>query len=76
MKKCPVEPGDIFYRSTDKINIPDRLEVVDVQEIRGDTLVRARYLYHMIGPVFERTFSAKIFDDPRWVIEKKGEQSA
>lgn len=76
MKKCPVEVGDIFYRSTDKINIPDRLEVLDVFEKEGQTLVRAKYMYRAIGPVFERTFDSKIFDDPRWVIEKKGEKTA
>lgn len=76
MKKCPVEVGDIFYRCCDKINIPDRLEVLDVFEREGRTLVRAKYLYHTIGPEFERTFSATIFDDPRWVIEKKGEKTA
>ena len=36
-------------------------------------LVRARYMYRAIGPVFERTFDAKIFDDPNWVVEKRKE---
>ena len=58
MKKCPVEIGDTFYRSTSRI------------------LVRAKYMYHAIGPIFERTFDAKIFDDPRWVIEKRKEKTA
>lgn len=76
MPCCTVEVGDTFYRSTDKINIPDRLEVISVLERDGRTLILARYMYHAIGPVFERTFDAKIFDDPRWVVEKKGEKSA
>lgn len=76
MKKCPVEKGDIFYRYTDKINIPDRLEVLDILEHEGRTLVRAKYMYHTIGPVFERTFDARIFDDPNWVIEKRKEKTA
>ena len=76
MRSCPVEKGDTFYRSTDKINIPDRLEVLDIFEREGRTLVRAKYLYRAIGPVFERTFDAKIFDDPKWVIEKRKERTA
>lgn len=76
MKKCPVEIGDTFYRCTDRINIPDRLEVLDILEHDGRILVRAKYIYHAIGPIFERTFDAKIFDDPRWVIEKRKEKTA
>ena len=78
MKNCPVEIGDTFYRSvsTTGIDIPDRLEVLDVFEKDGMMLIRAKYLYHTVGPVFERTFSATIFDDPRWVIEKRKEKTA
>jgi len=76
MKKCPVEIGDTFYRQTDRINIPDRLEVLDIMEHDGQTLIRAKYIYRTIGPVFERTFDAKIFDDPNWVIEKRKERTA
>lgn len=76
MKKCPVEVGDTFYRFVDKINIPDRLEVLDVFEAGGFTLVRAKYLYHAIGSVFERTFNADIFNDPRWIIEKRKGETA
>lgn len=76
MKKCPVEIGDTFYRYTDKINIPDRLEVIDIMEYGDRILVRARYMYRAIGPVFERTFDAKIFDDPNWVVEKRKERTA
>jgi len=76
MKKCHVEIGDTFYRSTDHVNIPDRLEVLDIFEREGRTLVRAKYMYRAIGPVFERTFDAKIFDDPKWVIEKRKGKTA
>ena len=76
MRSCPVEKGDIFYCSTNKINIPDRLEVLDIFEREGRTLIRAKYMYHAIGPVFERTFDAKIFDDPKWVIEKRKGKTA
>jgi hypothetical protein len=75
MLKCPVEVGDIFWRSTSQINIPDRLEVLDIMEHDGRILVRAKYMYHAIGPIFERTFDAKIFDDPNWIIKKREEKT-
>lgn len=66
-----VEVGDTFYRSTDKINIPDRILVERVFEHDGETLILGRYMYHTIGPLFERVFNVKIFDDPNWVLEKR-----
>lgn len=70
--KCPVEVGDRFYRKTPKLTIPDMLEVMEVYEIDDSWFFRAKYIYHTIGPVFDRTFSDVIFRDPAWVIVKKG----
>lgn len=75
MLKCPVEVGDIFWRSTPKITTPDKLEVLNVSEYDGHTLIRAKYLYHVRGSTFERTFNATIFDDPNWIIEKREEKT-
>lgn len=71
-RKCPVEIGDRFYRKSQKLTIPDRLEVVEIKDVDGVFYIRAKYLYHTIGPDFERTFSDVIFKDPDWIIEKKG----
>ena len=73
MMHCPVkvEVGDTFYRSTNKINIPDRIRVEKVYEQNGETFILGRYMYHAIGPLFERVFNVKIFDDPNWVLEKR-----
>ena len=68
---CPVEVGDTFYRSTNKINIPDRIKVKQIYEHNGETLILGQYIYHEIGPFFERVFNAKIFNNPDWVIEKR-----
>ncbi len=74
--RCPVEKGDIFYhrnRGTDTgACLPDRIRVEEVTEKDGMFYIRGKYLYHAVGPVFERTFSDIIFRDPDWVIEKKG----
>ena len=75
MLKCPVEVGDIFWRSTPKITTPDKLEVLSVSEYDGHTLIRAKYLYHARGSTFERTFDSRIFDDPNWIIEKREEKT-
>ena len=78
--RCPVEVGDYFYRRnhcTDiGASIPDRLQVMEITEKEGMFFIRAKYIYHAIGPVFERTFSDIIFRDPNWIIEKKGEKTA
>ena len=71
-RKCPVEVGDRFYRKSQKLTIPDRLEVVEIKDVDGVFYIRAKYLYHTVGPDFERTFSDVIFKDPDWVVEKKG----
>ena len=71
-RKCPIEIGDRFYRKSQKLTIPDRLEVVEIKDVEGIFYIRAKYLYHAIGPDFERTFSDVIFKDPDWVIEKRG----
>ena len=74
---CPVEVGDRFYRNTACVKngtaLPDLIEVNDIQEKEGMLLSRGKYLYHAIGPVFERVFSDVIFQDPDWIIVKKGE---
>lgn len=78
--RCPVEVGDYFYRRnhcTDiGASIPDRLQVMEIKEDDGMFFIRAKYIYHAIGPVFERTFSDIIFRDPNWIVEKKGEKTA
>ena len=71
-KRCPVEVGDTFYRQRVNDTIPDRLEVMEIKEVDGTYFIKAKYLYHTIGPTFERTFSDVIFKDPSWVIEKRG----
>lgn len=70
-KTCPVEIGDYFYRKRPGETIPDRLEVIAIKEIDGSFFITGKYIYHAIGPVFERTFSDVIFKDPNWVIEKR-----
>jgi len=70
-KRCPVEVGDTFYHKTPNMTIPDRLEVLEIKEMESGYIIRAKYLYHSIGPTFERCFSDVIFRDPDWVIEKK-----
>lgn len=72
--KCPVEIGDRFYRNNPKLTIPDMLEVVEVYEIDGSWFIKAKYMYHKIGPVFDRVFSDVIFRDPAWIIVKKGSE--
>jgi len=71
-KSCPVSVGDRFYRKKLHETIPDRLEVTEIKEVNGTFYIRAKYLYHTIGPTFDRTFSDMIFKDDSWVIEKKG----
>ena len=71
-KACPVEVGDTFYREKPNMIIPDRLRVLEIKEIDGTFFIKARYIYHTIGPGIERTFSDTIFKDPSWIIEKKG----
>jgi len=73
-KRCPVEIGDYFYRKRPNETIPDRLEVTAIKEVVGGYFITAKYIYHSIGPDFERTFSDIIFKDPAWVIEKRGTQ--
>jgi hypothetical protein len=73
-KRCPVEVGDYFYRKRPNETIPDRLEVIEIKEVVGGYFIRAKYIYHSIGPNLERTFSDIIFKDPAWVIEKRGTQ--
>lgn len=70
-KQCPVKVGDTFYRQKPNVLIPDRLKVLDISESEDGYLIKAKYMYHTIGPVFERTFSDKIFEDPSWVIESR-----
>lgn len=72
IKGCPVQVGDRFYRKTGKLQIPDRLEVLEIKKMTVGYVIKAKYIYHKIGPVFERNFSDVIFKDPDWVIEKKG----
>lgn len=75
-QRCPVEVGDCFYRRNRSVDvgaaIPDRIRVEEVTEKDGKFFIRGKYLYHAIGPVFERVFSDIIFRDPAWVVEKKG----
>lgn len=71
-KICPVDIGDTFYREKPNMTVPDRLRVVDIKEVDGHFFITARYMYHTIGPNIERTFSDIIFDDPSWIIEKRG----
>ena len=73
-KHCPVEVGDYFYRKRPNETIPDRLQVTSIKEVVGGYFITAKYIYHSIGPDFERTFSDIIFKDPAWVIEKRGTQ--
>ena len=73
-KKCPVKVGDHFYRNNPKLTLPDMLEVTEVYEIDGSWFFRAKYIYHTIGPVFDRVFSDVIFRDPAWVIVKKNSE--
>lgn len=72
--KCPVEVGDRFYRKNQKLAIPDMLEVTEIYEIDGCWFIKAKYMYHTIGPVFDRVFSDVIFRDDNWVIVKKGSE--
>ena len=72
VKGCPVQVGDRFYRKTNSFHTPDRLEVLEIKKVQIGYVIRAKYIYHTIGPVFERSFSDIIFKDPNWVIEKKG----
>mgnify|MGYP006873203306 CR=1 FL=1 len=69
--KCPVDPGDRFYRKHKTMTIPDRLEVLEVIPHPCGYFIKARYMYHAIG-ILERTFSDMIFKDENWVIEKRG----
>lgn len=72
-RKCPVEVGDYFYRPRPNETWPDRIEVVSIEDTGEDYLIHGRYIYHTIGTkLAEKTFSAKIFDDPKWVIERHG----
>lgn len=71
-KTCPVKVGDYFYRERPHETLPDRLEVLEITDNGDDFLIRGKYIYHAIGPTFERVFSSKIFNDPSWIIEKKG----
>lgn len=71
-KPCPVEVGDYFYHQKKNMTIPDRLQVLEITEKDGTYFIRAKYIYHTIG-VAERMFSDIIFNDPDWVIEKKGQ---
>lgn len=74
--RCPVDVGDTFYHRNRSVDIgaalPDRIRVEEVTEKDGMFFIRGRYLYHAIGPTFERVFSDIIFRDPTWVVEKKG----
>ena len=78
--RCPVEVGDFFYRRNHCTDtgacIPDRIQVVEIKEDKGMFFIKGRYIYHTIGPALERTFSDVIFQDPNWIIEKKGEKTA
>lgn len=69
---CPVEIGDTFYHEKPNMTIPDRLKVIDIKEVDGSFFIKARYIYHAMGPNIERTFSDVIFKDPSWIIEKRG----
>ena len=71
-KPCPVEVGDMFYHRKTNMTVPDRLQVMEITEKDGTWFIRAKYMYHTMGPTFERTFSDIIFNDPDWIIEKKG----
>lgn len=76
-KRCPVDIGDRFYRNTQSVKIgaavPDLIEVKDITEMDGTFYIRGEYIYHTIGPTLERLFSDVIFNDPDWIIVKKGE---
>lgn len=74
VKHCPVEVGDTFYRDKPNMTIPDRLRVEEIIERDGGFFIRAKYIYHTIGPGLERTFSDIIFKDPNWIIEKRGQK--
>lgn len=69
--RCLVAVGDRIYRKNRNINLPDRMEVIEVTPNESGYFIKIRYMYHTIGP-FERTFSDIIFKDDSWVIEKKG----
>ncbi len=72
-RTCPVKIGDYFYRPRVNETWPDRIEVLEITDTGEDFLIRGKYIYHTIGTAFaEKTFSSKIFDDPKWVIEKHG----
>lgn len=72
VKNCPVEVGDTFYHEKPNMTIPDRLRVEEIIERDGCFFIRAKYMYHTMGPGLERTFSDMIFKDPSWIIEKRG----
>ena len=71
-RKCPVEVGDYFYRKKPNMTLPDRLQVLEVKDMGTMYAIRAKYIYHALGPGQERTFSDIIFRDLDWIIEKKG----
>lgn len=69
---CPVKIGDMFYHDLPKITIPDMIEVKEITQTEdGHYIIRGKYIYHAIGPKFERFFSDSIFKDPSWVIVSK-----
>lgn len=67
-KRCPVKVGDVFYHRKPNMTMPDRLKVLEIKKVDDTFYIKAKYMYHAIGP-FERTFSDIIFKDPDWVIE-------
>lgn len=69
---CPVKVGDRFYHELPKMTLPDLIEVKEIKQTDdGHYIIRGKYLYHAIGPEFERNFSDMIFKDPSWVIVPK-----
>ena len=74
IRSCPVEVGDTFYRKIKNMTIPDRLEVLETWYLDGTWFIRAKYMYHAIGPNFEQTFSDVYFQNDDVVIERKNKR--
>lgn len=70
---CPVNVGDKFYHKKPNMTLPDMLEVIQIMKQDNHWLIQAKYLYHTIGPQLERVFSDMIFQDPDWIIVRRGE---
>ena len=75
-KGCPVKLGDRFYYNNSGCKngtiCEDYIRVMEIKELSpGEFAILGRYENHMFGP-HERWYSSKIFEDPSWVVKRKG----